>query len=150
MRTFDFRRSAKRTVRQKMAIPRASRRRLAATISAVSWLTCALCGPAYAGGPNAVAPSASTVVAQRQTLSVPFTAYGEVEPTSIVTVSFVDSGTVSDLHALPGSPVTAGQVLARLSGPQMQALLTQRETALQSAQAHFDAAAHALATARTA
>jgi RND family efflux transporter MFP subunit len=148
MRTFDFRRSAKRTVRQKMAIPRASRRRLAATISAVSWLTCALCGPAYAGGPNAVAPSASTVVAQRQTLSVPFTAYGEVEPTSIVTVSFVDSGTVSDLHALPGSPVTAGQVLARLSGPQMQALLTQRETALQSAQAHFDAAAHALATAR--
>lgn len=148
MRTFDFRRSAKRAVRQKMAIPRASRRRLAATISAVSWLTCALCGPAYAGGPSAVAPSASTVVAQRQTLSVPFTAYGEVEPTSIVTVSFVDSGTVSDLHALPGSPVTAGQVLARLSGPQMQALLTQRETALQSAQAHFDAAAHALATAR--
>jgi len=131
-----------------MPTPRNTRRCLVAAIAVVSWLACALCGRAYAGGSNAVAPSAPTVVAQRQTLSVPFTAYGAVEPTSIVTVSFVDSGTVSDLHVLPGSPVTAGQVLARLSGPQMQALLTQRETALQSAQAHFDAAAHALATAR--
>ena len=125
------------------------RQGLAAAIAALAWLISAIGEPANADGASADIQSASTVAAQQKVLSAQFSAYGQVEPTSIVNVNLVDSGTVSDLHVLPGSIVSAGQVLARLSGPQMHSLLTQRETALQSAQARLDAATNALAAARS-
>lgn len=110
-------------------------------------------GPsAYADGtgtaPRTAASASATVAVQQQTLSVQYTAYGQVEPTSIVNVRIVEAGTLSDLHVLPGSTVAANEVLARVKGPQMHALLTQRETALQSAQARLQAATRALAVAR--
>jgi RND family efflux transporter MFP subunit len=104
--------------------------------------------PAYAGGSGTAAQATQSIAARQQTFPIPLSAYGQVEPTSLVDVGIVDSGTVSDLHVLPGSTVSAGQVLAKLSGPRMRTLLTQRETALQSAQARLDAAENALATAR--
>ncbi|WP_181885302.1 efflux RND transporter periplasmic adaptor subunit [Trinickia dinghuensis] len=130
-------------------MPYRHRRRLVAAIATLPWLICAFAQPAHADGASGPARAASTVAAKQQTLSVQFSAYGQVEPTSIVNVSVVDSGTVSDLHVLPGSVVSAGQVLARLSGPQMHSLLTQRETTLQSAQARLEAATNALAAARS-
>lgn len=101
---------------------------------------------AYADGTGATSPP--TVAAQQQTFPVQYTAYGQVEPTSIVNVRIVEAGTLSDLHVLPGSTVAANEVLARVKGPQMRTLLTQRETALQSAQARLQAATRALAIAR--
>jgi RND family efflux transporter MFP subunit len=104
----------------------------------------------YADGTGTPPRSAPplTVAAQQQTGPVRYTAYGQVEPTSIVTVRVVDAGTLSDLHVLPGSTVSANAVLAEVKGPQMRALLTQRETALQSAQARLEAATRSLAITR--
>lgn len=75
-----------------------------------------------------------------QTLS----AYGQVEPIAIVQVRTVNPGTLNGLHVVPGSVVTAGEVLARIGGPRMHSLLTAREQALRSAQAREDAASRAL------
>lgn len=122
---------------------------VAAALTALLWLNCIFATPSYAERPDASAQAAATVVAQQRAWPAQFTAYGQVEPTSIVNVRIAGSGTVSNLRALPGSIVSAGQVLARLGGPQMQALLTQRKTALQSAQARLEAATHALSIARS-
>ncbi|MDE2289275.1 MAG: efflux RND transporter periplasmic adaptor subunit [Burkholderiales bacterium] len=91
-------------------------------------------------------PAAVTV--QAKTFSPHLSAYGQVVPTAMVKVRVVNAGVVRDLHVLPGSLVSAGQILAKLSGTRMQALLTQRETAVRSAQARLDAARQALAIAR--
>lgn len=120
------------------------RRACTAVLLAVLPLSIALHAlPVHAGG------SGTTVTVRQQTLPVQFSAYGQVEATSIVNVRTVAAGTLSELHVVPGSRVQAGDVLARLSGPQMRALLTDRETSFQSAQAKLDAAAHALAVARS-
>ncbi|PMS14570.1 hypothetical protein C0Z18_31055 [Trinickia dabaoshanensis] len=87
---------------------------------------------------------ATTVVARAQTLPVQLAAYGQVAPTTIVDVRAVEAGTVSDLHVVPGSNVSANDVLARLNGPQMRSLLAAREASLRSAQARLSAATHAL------
>lgn len=115
------------------------------------WLiVCALAfgQSAYAGGPDTRSAAPLAVAAQRQTFPVQYTAYGQVEPTSIVNVRIVSPGTLSELHVLPGSTVAANEVLARVTGPQMSALLTERETSLHSAQARLQAATRALAIAR--
>ncbi|MGH8295609.1 MAG: efflux RND transporter periplasmic adaptor subunit, partial [Steroidobacteraceae bacterium] len=59
-------------------------------------------------------------------------AYGQVQPLALTQVRAVEAGVVRRL-VLPGEPVTAGQVLAALSGPQAQSLLTQRRGALRAA-----------------
>jgi RND family efflux transporter MFP subunit len=76
-------------------------------------------------------------------------AYGQVEAISVIRVRTVNPGTVTDLHVVPGSAVAAGEVLARISGPNMQALLTSREQVLRSAQAREKAAGRALKIARS-
>lgn len=88
------------------------------------------------------------VTVQPKTFSPRLSAYGQVVPTALVKVRVVNAGVVRDLRVLPGSVVSAGEVLAKLSGTRMQALLTQRETAVHSAQARLDAARQALAIAR--
>lgn len=71
--------------------------------------------------------------------------YGQVEPMTIVQVRASNPGTLAALTLLPGSVVTANQVLAHIGGPRMQALLTTREQDLHSARAHADAATRKLA-----
>ncbi len=126
------------------------RRHLSVALAALPWVLCFFAQSAHAVGSDANAQAmTSTVVAREQMLPLQATAYGQVEPTSIVNVRVVNPGTLSDLHVLPGSIVSAGEMLARVSGPRMRSLLTQRETALQSAEARLDAATHALAIARS-
>jgi len=119
------------------------RARIAAVLAALPLSIVLYARPVHAGS------SGTTVTVRQQTLPVQFRAYGQVEATSIVNVRTVEAGTLSGLHVVPGSRAQAGDVLARLSGPQMRALLTERETSLQSAQAKLDAATHALTVARS-
>ncbi|MGG1947558.1 efflux RND transporter periplasmic adaptor subunit [Trinickia sp. NRRL B-1857] len=116
---------------------------IAAVLAALPLTILSYALPVHAGS------SGTTVIVHQQTLPVQFSAYGQVEPTSIVNVRTVEAGTLSELHVAPGSRVQAGEVLARLNGPQMRALLTERETSLQSAKAKLDAATHALTVARS-
>ncbi|MFP6560368.1 efflux RND transporter periplasmic adaptor subunit [Paraburkholderia sp. B3] len=125
-----------------------NRRSLVAGLVALLWLTGTFGESARADRSGIDAGAAPTVVAREQTFSVRLTAYGQVEPTAIINVRTVDAGTLGDLHVLPGSIVAAGEVLARVSGPQMYSLMTQREGALQGAKARLDAATHALEIAR--
>ncbi len=62
----------------------------------------------------------------------------------VIQVRAVNLGTVNGLSVVPGSVVTAGQVLARIGGPRMQSLLIIREQSLQSARAREDSATRAL------
>ncbi len=86
----------------------------------------------------------AVVTVQPKTFSPRLTAYAQVVPTTIVKVRVVDAGVLRDLRVLPGSVVTTGEVLARVGGTRVQSLLTQRETAVRSAQARLDAARRAL------
>lgn len=71
-------------------------------------------------------------------------AYAQVEPTAIVRVRAVDPGTLNGPRVVPGSVVTAGEVLARIGGPRMRTLLIAREQSLHSALAREEAARRAL------
>ncbi len=62
-----------------------------------------------------------------------FQAYGQVEPIALLPVRAVESGMVAALRVVPGSKVKAGEALARLTGPELQSLLTRREGAARSA-----------------
>lgn len=101
-------------------------------------------GPAWAA--DATQPAVVTV--QPKVFSPQLKAYGQVVPTALIKVRVVDAGVLRDLRVLPGSVVTAGEVLARVSGWRMQSLLTQRETAVRSTQARLVAANQALTIAR--
>ncbi|MBW4049548.1 MAG: efflux RND transporter periplasmic adaptor subunit [Proteobacteria bacterium] len=96
----------------------------------------------------AAADQADLATARAQTLTQHLSAYGQVEPISLVQVRVVEPGTVGGLDVVPGSVVRAGQVLARLGGPRMQALLTAREQSLRSSKAREEGASRALDIAR--
>ena len=68
------------------------------------------------------------------------TAYGQVEPIAALAVSAAQAGVVEGLNVLPGMHVRAGQALARLTGPQVTALLLQGQADVRSAQAQLGAA----------
>ena len=96
----------------------------------------------------ATAEQGDLATARAQTLPQPLSAYGQIEPISVVRVRAVEPGTVRGLDFVPGSVVRAGQVLARLGGPRMQALLIAREQSLRSSKAREEAASRALDIAR--
>lgn len=73
-----------------------------------------------------------TVVARAQPVTQRFEAYGQVQPVAVADVHAVEAAVVTHL-VLPGARVRAGQVLAVLTGPQAEALLTQRRGALRAA-----------------
>lgn len=97
--------------------------------------------------PHALAAGANgndVVTVHAQALTDSLRAYGQVEPIALIEVRVVNPGTLSELRVVPGSVVTAGEVLARIKGPRMHSLLTAREQALRSAQAREGAASRAL------
>lgn len=84
------------------------------------------------------------VTVHARTVTYSLSAYGQVAPIAVLEVRAIEPGTLSGLQVLPGSHVSAGEVLARMGGPRMRSLLATREQALHSAQAREDAAARAL------
>lgn len=91
-----------------------------------------------------VAMAAGTVMAQEQTVQPQYAAYGRVRPIAIVPVRAVEAGAVTAMRVEPGSRVTAGERLATLSGPQIQALLDSRQGAVRSARTRVTAARRTL------
>lgn len=90
------------------------------------------------------AATAPYVTVQARQVAQSLRAYARIEPIATVALRAVDPGTLSGLRIVPGSPVQAGQVLARMTGPRMQALLTADAQRLRSMQAREQAASHTL------
>ncbi|MDE2263907.1 MAG: efflux RND transporter periplasmic adaptor subunit [Gammaproteobacteria bacterium] len=86
-----------------------------------------------------------TVTVREQPVAAEYAAYAQVRPVAVVPVRALEPGAVAAVRVEPGSPVTAGQPLATLSGPEIGALLTGRRGAVRSAQTRLIAARRTLA-----
>ncbi len=75
-------------------------------------------------------------------------AYAQVEPIATVELRVVAPGTLGGLRILPGSAVRAGEVLARVQGPRMQARLVASSQRLAGAEARARADRRLLAIVR--
>ena len=88
------------------------------------------------------------VVAQAHTVTPSLEAFAQVGPISLLTVTAEETGIVADLKVTPGDHVKTGQKLARLSGPQLEAMLSQAQDAVKTAQSQQATAEKVLATQR--
>lgn len=85
------------------------------------------------------------VTVQAQTVTNQFEAYAQVEPVALLPMRAAEAGIVTGLEIVPGATVPAGQKLAELGGPEIQALLTQDDAAVSSAQTNLLGAQKSLA-----
>ncbi|MGB7756221.1 MAG: efflux RND transporter periplasmic adaptor subunit [Salinisphaera sp.] len=86
-----------------------------------------------------------TVAVQPRTITRDLTAYAEVVPIARARLRSAQTGQIAGLNIEPGQNVTAGALLGKLQGPELQALLEQRRTAVAAAEAKRGAARHTLA-----
>jgi RND family efflux transporter MFP subunit len=120
-----------------------------AALAIVLVLVLALALPAVASAAIAAGAGADgTVIVREQSVPAEYAAYARVRPIAVVPVRAVEPGNVTALRVQPGSPVTAGETLATLSGPEIRALLVSRQGAARSAQTRLTAAKRALAAER--
>lgn len=103
--------------------------------------TAAVPAAAQASGPDYVTVSAMPYAAR-------LVAYGQVEPVALAPVAAAETGVVTGLRVMPGSRVRAGEMLARLSGPEISSLLLQSRADVRSAKAQLAAAEQSLAIER--
>ena len=92
--------------------------------------------------------AAGTVTVRAQPVVQAFPAYGQVQSIALLPVSAVEPGIVSQMRVVPGSTVKAGEVLATLTGPEIESLLSRREGASRSARSLLTTAQRSLAIAR--
>lgn len=85
------------------------------------------------------------VMAQVRAVTPHVVAYAQVEPISIVPVSAAEPGVIAGMKIVPGMHVRAGQELARLTGPTINALLLQSGADVRSARSQLEAAQKSLA-----
>ena len=82
-----------------------------------------------AGGRRAHSP-------RRQAAASPvINASGEVVPAQWTTLSFAQAGNVDELSIKEGDAIKAGDVIARLSAPELEANLAQKQAAVKVAEA---------------
>jgi RND family efflux transporter MFP subunit len=103
---------------------------------------------ATTGTSDTAGPSAATITARAQSVAAEYRAYGRVQPIAVLPVTAGEAGVVAGLRVVPGSPVSGGEILATLQGPEIQSLLISREGALRSAAAALASARRALAIER--
>jgi len=94
------------------------------------------------------ASDADLVTVQLHTLTPHVDAYAQVEPISVLPVNAAEAGVVIGLKVFPGMYVRAGQELAHLNGPNMNALLMQSEADVRSAQTQLSTSQKSLAIQR--
>jgi RND family efflux transporter MFP subunit len=85
------------------------------------------------------------ITAQPQTVTNHFEAYAQVELIAVLPVRVAQAGVVGGLEIVPGNAVQAGQKLAELGGPEIQALLVQVEATVSSARTNLLAVQKSLA-----
>lgn len=100
---------------------------------------------AGAAGMAGAASETGTITAHAQPVAVEYRAYGRVQPIAVLPVTAGEPGVVTGLRVVPGSPVTAGELIATLTGPEIQSLLVSRESEVRSSSAGLAAAQRALA-----
>ena len=71
-------------------------------------------------------------------------AFASVQSSGLITIAASQPGSVAGLDVLPGQTVTAGQIIAQLSGPQIAAASIQAQAAVTAAQAAQRAGAELL------
>jgi RND family efflux transporter MFP subunit len=84
------------------------------------------------------------VTVQTETVTNQFEAYAQVEPIAVLPIRAVEAGQIIKLEIVPGTAVQAGQKLAQLGGPEIQAMLAQDEAAVSSARTNLLAAQKSL------
>jgi RND family efflux transporter MFP subunit len=94
------------------------------------------------------AKGAGLVTAEARAMTPTLDAYARVEPISLLTVSAMATGVVAGLSVVPGMHVRAGQELAHLSGPELEAMLSQARYSVATAQTQLTTAEKVLATQR--
>src|SRR5512139_4091686 len=88
------------------------------------------------GGCAGQSTPTSTPTPSAQEDSTPvINASGEVVPAQWTTLSFAQAGNVAELLVKEGAAIKAGDVLARLSAPELQANLAQKQAAAKAAEA---------------
>lgn len=92
-------------------------------------------------GPNAWGAN-GWVTVQPRSVTAHITAYAHVEPITQAALHSALNGQVQNLDVDPGQQVAAGTLLGKLTGPEIKAILTQRQTAVDAAQATLIAARH--------
>ncbi|MDE3208463.1 MAG: efflux RND transporter periplasmic adaptor subunit [Pseudomonadota bacterium] len=93
--------------------------------------------------PCALAKPVTAVVAS-ETYAPEVKAYAEVEPVGELSMRVHADGVISHLKVLPGDEVKKGEVLARLSGPQIHALRIQALAQVDEARSSLRLALHQL------
>jgi len=71
--------------------------------------------------------------------------YGQIELGATLTLSFAEAGVISELQAVPGAQVRAGQELAHLDGPEIRSMLLQAKADVRRAQAKLSASRNSFA-----
>lgn len=94
------------------------------------------------------AQAEGTVTAREQPMVAEYPAYAEVRPITVVTIRALEPGTLASVRVEPGSAVAAGELLATLSGPEIQALLTGRQGTVRAARGRLIAARRTLTAER--
>lgn len=92
--------------------------------------------------------SEGVVVVEAASVARRLTAYAQVRPIAPVRVRAALMGTVTATRVLPGSYVNAGEILARLGGARVDALLARKEGAVDAARARVVSDQSLLAIAR--
>lgn len=75
-------------------------------------------------------------------------AYGQVRPITVLPVTAAEPGVVTGLNVVPGMQVRAGDVLARLTGPEIETMLLQGQADVRSSQAQLVSSRESLAILR--
>lgn len=93
---------------------------------------------------QATTPSQDWVAATSKTLIPTISAFASVRSCGLISIASTEPGVLAGLAILPGQMVTAGQPIARLSGPQITAASIQANANLNSALAAERAASESL------
>ena len=100
---------------------------------AVMWVALALSGVPAKGQ----SLDAGYVTVQMGTVTPHLEAYGKIEPSATLRISFGESGVVAGLKVQPGENVQAGQELAHLKGPEIRSTILKGEANVRSARARL-------------
>ena len=112
-------------------------------ISVTAMLSTLITGFLFATG--LVRADTNVVTVQTEMIPNRFEAYAQVEPVAALPVRTVEAGQIIKFDIIPGTAVHAGQKLAQLGGPEIQALLTQKKAALNNARTSLLSARKSLA-----
>lgn len=90
-------------------------------------------------GPSAMAQS-GIVTVKAETVSTRLIAYGRVVPIALARLRAAEPGVIAGLDVVPGQTVAAGEMLGRLTGPEVTARMAARRAAVAGAEATLRAA----------